>query len=177
MSAVVGFTFGLISMSAISGILPKDDFLDNATITTSIKLKQAKDRLISPTKVKIVTDKHVAKLIGTIGSETQYVRAMRLAAETRGVNSVDVSKLKLSKQVSPHEDKVIQYWAKIKMQQHNSLPTKYKINVSDIQVEARNRNLYITGYVPTFQHKKTVIKTLSSIPNTKRIFTDIIVTG
>jgi osmotically-inducible protein OsmY len=163
----------LLALTVSASNLSKDDYLDNATITAAVKLKQTKDKLLSPLKVKVKTANHKTSLIGTVNSETQYMRLLDLVSSTRGVEKIDTTKLKLQKQISETEDKVIQYWAKVRIHQHNKLGEKEKIPSDDLLIEARNRSLYVTGLVSNYQQKKALINVLSTVPNTKNLVTDI----
>ena len=161
-----------VPLSASSS-LPKDDYLDNATITAAIKLKQVKDRLLSPVKVKVVTDNHHTQLIGSVESETQFKRHLKIAAETKGVEKIDISNLAVVKEVSPDIDKSIQSWVRLRLDQYNNLDPKRNVDMKSLNLEVRNKNIYVTGYVPSIQQKKDVFRILSSVPSANKIVSDI----
>jgi len=163
----------LSSVTLSASSLPKDDYLDNATVTAAIKLKQVKDKLLSPTKVKVVTDNHRTQLIGSVESETQFKRLLKIAAETEGVEKIDISNLLVVKEVNPDIDKSIQSWARLRLDQYNNLNPKHNVGRKSLNLEVRNANIYVTGYVPSIQQKKDVFRILSSVPSANKIVSDI----
>ena len=62
--------------------------MSDASLTTKIKAKMALDDSIKALDVNVDTDGTIVTLRGTVGSEAQRERAVRLARETEGVTQV-----------------------------------------------------------------------------------------
>ena len=60
----------------------------DAGITSSVKTKMATDDLVKASEINVDTHDHVVTLNGTVGSEAERDRALMIARNTNGVNSV-----------------------------------------------------------------------------------------
>jgi hyperosmotically inducible protein len=62
--------------------------IDDATVTAKIKSKMALDDLVQARDISVQTVEGVVTVSGTVGSDAERQRAMRLAQETAGVRGV-----------------------------------------------------------------------------------------
>lgn len=62
--------------------------IDDATITTKIKVEMAKDKEVSATSIKVETDKGVVHLSGTAKSRAEVDKAVAIARAIAGVSTV-----------------------------------------------------------------------------------------
>ena len=63
-------------------------FVDDAVITTRIKVEYAKDDLVQATRISVNTDKGVVRLSGVANSQAEADKAVAIAKNTEGVVSV-----------------------------------------------------------------------------------------
>ena len=63
-------------------------FMDDAVITTRIKVEYAKDDLVQATRISVNTDKGVVRLSGVAASQAEVDKAIAIAKNTEGVVSV-----------------------------------------------------------------------------------------
>lgn len=63
--------------------------IDDATITAKIKLKFAKDPVVSAMRIDVDTFRGKVFLTGSVKSKTEQERAVKLARETAGVIDVE----------------------------------------------------------------------------------------
>lgn len=63
-------------------------FVDDAVITTRIKVEYAKDDLVRATRISVNTDKGVVRLSGVAASQAEVDKAIAIAKNTEGVASV-----------------------------------------------------------------------------------------
>ena len=64
------------------------NFMDDAMITTRIKVEYAKDELVQATRISVNTDKGVVRLSGVANSQAEADKAEAIAKNTQGVVSV-----------------------------------------------------------------------------------------
>ena len=60
----------------------------DAGITSAVKTKMAADDTVKASEINVDTHQHVVTLNGTVGSQAEKERAIMIARNTRGVNSV-----------------------------------------------------------------------------------------
>ena len=60
----------------------------DAGITSSVKSKMAADNTVKASEINVDTHNHVVTLNGTVGSQAERERAVMIARNTKGVNSV-----------------------------------------------------------------------------------------
>jgi hyperosmotically inducible protein len=63
-------------------------FVDDAVITTRIKVEYAKDDLVQATRISVNTDKGVVRLSGVAATQAEIDKAVAIAKNTEGVVSV-----------------------------------------------------------------------------------------
>lgn len=63
-------------------------FMDDAMITTRIKVEYAKDELVKATRISVNTDNGVVRLSGVAASQAEVEKAESIARNTKGVVSV-----------------------------------------------------------------------------------------
>src|SRR4029450_3920557 len=57
-------------------------------ITSAVKSKMAADNTVKASEINVDTHNHVVTLTGTVGSQAEKERAVMIARNTKGVNSV-----------------------------------------------------------------------------------------
>jgi osmotically-inducible protein OsmY len=77
-----------VAERAADGVNRVAQDLDDAALTTKIKSKMALDDLVRALDIDVDTEHGVVTLTGTVGSDAERERALRLARETAGVQSV-----------------------------------------------------------------------------------------
>lgn len=90
-AAVIGLTavqFGYAANAEPSTSSKVEKFVDDATITTSIKASFAKDDLVRATAISVETKEGVVMLSGTGKSLSEKLRAEEIAKSTKGVKAV-----------------------------------------------------------------------------------------
>lgn len=79
--------------------------IDDAAITAKIKLKYAKDPIVSAMRINVDTFKGKVYLIGSVKSKQEEERAIKLAKETYGVTDVESKLVMLEPYVDPAREK------------------------------------------------------------------------
>ena len=64
-------------------------YLDDSTITTSVKAKLVADKAANFTRIDVDTTNHVVSLTGVVESPEQKTRAQEIAMDVSGVHRVD----------------------------------------------------------------------------------------
>jgi hyperosmotically inducible periplasmic protein len=82
-----------ISMAAES----VGEYVDDATITTSVKAKLTAEKAANFTKISVKTTNNVVSLTGEVDSKDQKERAEKIAKQVNGVKRVD-NKLQIKAQ-------------------------------------------------------------------------------
>ncbi len=85
---------GLLSLSAVGCAVTRDqstvgEYVDDATITTRVKAKFAKDPVVSAMAISVETLKGTVQLSGFAKSSLEKNKAEALARQTPGVKDVD----------------------------------------------------------------------------------------
>ena len=65
-----------------------EDAVSSASLTPKIKAKMALDDLVKASDINVDTDGSVVTLTGTVASNDEQRRALRIATETAGVTKV-----------------------------------------------------------------------------------------
>lgn len=79
---------GKLEKEAKNGIHKAGQTVEDASISTEITLKYAKDDTVKATKIDVDTNLGVVTLKGTVSSQTEADRAIQLAREVEGVKEV-----------------------------------------------------------------------------------------
>src|SRR5215510_10681487 len=77
-----------ILISAASLVMTAACSQSDTGITTAVKAKMAVDDTVKASEINVDTHNHVVTLNGTVGSQAEKERAVRIARNTKGVNSV-----------------------------------------------------------------------------------------
>ena len=85
---VVAISLASTGCSVTSGQKTTGELVDDATITSRVKTRFAKDPTVSAMHIHVNSDKGVVSLTGTAGSETEREQAATLAASVPDVKSV-----------------------------------------------------------------------------------------
>ena len=77
-----------VGCSVISGQKTTGELADDATITSRVKTRFAKDATVSAMRIHVNTEKGVVRLSGTAGSENEREQAGSIAASVPDVKDV-----------------------------------------------------------------------------------------
>jgi len=84
----VAVTSGVAGCAVTKGQETTGQYVDDATITTHVKARFAKDPTVSATHIKVDTMKGVVHLSGNAKSEAEREQAVQLARSISGVTDV-----------------------------------------------------------------------------------------
>jgi len=84
----VALASGIAGCAVTRGQESAGEYVDDATITTRVKTRYAKDPTVSAMHIKVDTDQGVVSLRGPAKSEAERAQAEKLAASVPGVKSV-----------------------------------------------------------------------------------------
>src|SRR2546423_11082752 len=84
----VAVTAGVAGCAVTKGQESTGQYVDDATITTRVKARFAKDPTVSATHIKVETMKGAVQLSGTAKSEAERDQAVQLARSVPGVTDV-----------------------------------------------------------------------------------------
>jgi hyperosmotically inducible periplasmic protein len=79
---------GVSGCAVTSGHETAKEYVDDATITSRVKARFAKDPTVSAMRIHVHTDKGVVNLSGTAKDEAERVQAERIAASVPDVRGV-----------------------------------------------------------------------------------------
>jgi hyperosmotically inducible protein len=146
--------------------------ITNATTTAVITGKYVIDPLLKPAQLDISTEDGVVTLKGNVDSNTQYDRAVALAAETNDVKRVDASQLTITPSNSPISDTFTTFKIKLLLIK-NSLFGGEDFSAWDIHVETNNGKVFLVGTVKTDEAKTQVLSAVSSVSGVQEVIADV----
>ena len=85
----LGLLMSLMACAVMQGRETAGQYVDDATITASIKASLVKDPVVSAMQINVETMQGVVQLSGFVDSEAKEERAVRIANLTKGVQSVN----------------------------------------------------------------------------------------
>jgi hyperosmotically inducible periplasmic protein len=91
LSAALLAGVGVTGCAVTRGHETAGEYVDDATITTRVKTRFAKDPDVSAMRIKVNTDKGVVQLSGTAKSDVERQKAIDLARSVPGVKDVQDS--------------------------------------------------------------------------------------
>jgi hyperosmotically inducible protein len=84
----IGLAGGVTGCSVTSGHETAHEYVDDATVTSRVKSRFAKDPTVSAMRIHVHTDKGIVNLSGTAKSQAERDQAGRLATAVPDVKSV-----------------------------------------------------------------------------------------
>ncbi len=72
-------------------------YIDDSTITTSVKAKLVADKAANFTRIDVDTTNRVVSLTGVVESPEQKTRAQQIAMDVSGVRGVDMDRREVTK--------------------------------------------------------------------------------
>lgn len=141
--------------------------MNDTAITTAIKVKFLKSELLNPFKIAVKTENSNVFLSGIVNTNIQYEEAIILAEVTEGVKQVNADGLQVKRSDEPLTDSYIT--AKIK-----GILLKEKIMGSEmprwtLQIETKDRIVYLKGSVASEHQKDTLINIAKSIRGVRAV--------
>jgi hyperosmotically inducible protein len=85
----IALVSGVTGCAVTSGHESAKEYVDDATITSRVKSRFAKDPSVSAMRIHVKTDKGVVILSGSAKNETERSEAERIAASVPDVKSVE----------------------------------------------------------------------------------------
>lgn len=145
--------------------------LTESAIKVEVEAKLASDPIIPKNQIVVRVNSDVVKLVGVVDTTIQAEKAIELAMSVDGVSDVDDSDLKLSEDKSLLQSVVLT--AKVKgrlvyLATYARIARDY-----DIQVETKNKQVYLKGYVASEGDKDTILKEIKKIKGIKSLQSDI----
>lgn len=165
------FTFLFFISSALSAntIDKVEDYVSDASITTAIKAKLAKDRLLSPFKISVTTKKGVVYLDGTVESVLQYKKAVINSVNTNGVKLVNANKLRVKDSGMPLNDVAIVAQAEAQIIKYNYKNSRKSIDLKRLEIESNNGTVFVSGKVKNSQQRQALMNILNSVEGVKNV--------
>lgn len=144
--------------------------LSDSVITTKITAQFAENTNLNPLKISISTDQGVVRLSGYVGDKQAYVDALRIAKNTRGVQSVRAGNLYIKKVNTSFTDayitaKVETAVLKAKVLDDESIP------LVGINATTTNGVVTLSGNVSSAESIASIIKRVNAIHGVKKIIT------
>ena len=143
--------------------------VNDAVITTTIKMKYAKDPLVSAFDIHVKTNHGVAKLSGLVDTNTQYERAIILAENTQGVNNINATNLKVKSSDQPLADTAITAKIKGLLIKNQIINDENNANPWLIHVETKNGVVFISGKAENQHQIEQIIKTAKLVDGVKSV--------
>jgi len=84
----ISFALGISGCAAVRGNETSGEHADDATITTRVEARYAKDPTLSAMRIQVHTNKGMVALTGTVNDQSQRQHAENIAAGVPGVKSV-----------------------------------------------------------------------------------------
>lgn len=88
LTGLLGMSAGMVGCSVAQGQQSVGSYVDDATITASVKKKLLEDPVVSGLAVDVDTNDGVVQLSGFAKTQTEKDRAEAIARGTKGVKSV-----------------------------------------------------------------------------------------
>lgn len=146
--------------------------LSDSVITTKITAKYTKDRELNPLKIHISTQKGIVTLKGHVKNNASYVKALRLAKETKGVKAVETDELIIKPVNTAITDayitaKVEAAILKAKVFDDESIP------LVGISAKTNNGTVTLAGQVKSHQSVLVIVKWANKVHGVKKIISHL----
>lgn len=145
-------------------------YIDDTSITAVVNMKYAKDPILNPFKIHVITNKGIVRLKGTLDTDMQYERATALARLTSGVKIVDTTSLKVKKSNQPLTDLAISSAVKAELL-FNAMVKD--LDIDHINVETKNGVVFIKATIHRSGKLGEVLDIIYGVDGVKKVKTDI----
>lgn len=164
--------FGIVTITsniAYAGtVASAGQYVDDATLTTQIKAKLAKDKLINTFNVKVTTVDGKVTLSGNVDNKNQYEKIIEIVESTDGVEDVNADELTVKHTTSALEDSLIT--GKVQgLLLRNSISTTSSVKFRGVHVETKNGIVYLSGFVDSKDQKENILKLVKPVKGVKDV--------
>lgn len=142
--------------------------LSDSLVSTKITAKYTKDHDLNPLKIRVSTQDGVVTIKGHVNDKASYVKALRLAKETKGVKAVEADNLSIKQVNTTFTDayitaKIETAILKAKVFDDESIP------LVGINAQTINGTVTLTGKVKNKQAILTIVKWANKVHGVKKI--------
>lgn len=150
--------------------------LSDSLISTKITAKYTKDHDLNPLKITVSTHNGIVHIKGHVKDKASYVKALRLAKETKGVRVVEADNLSIKQVNTTFTDayitaKVETAILKAKVFDDETIP------LVGINAKTVNGTVTLTGKVKSKQAILTIVKWTNKVHGVKKIISHLEVTA
>ena len=146
--------------------------LGDSVITTKITAKYTKDRDLNPLKIRVTTQQGIVTLKGHVKNNASFVKALRLAKETKGVKAVETDELVIKPVNTAITDayitaKVEADILKAKVFEDESIP------LVGISAKTNNGTVTLAGQVKSQHSVLAIVKWTNKVHGVKKIISHL----
>jgi osmotically-inducible protein OsmY len=146
--------------------------VDESGITMSVMAKYALDSEIGPFKLQVYTNGSTVSLAGELQSESQYSKAILLAASVKDVTNVDTSKLTVKQTVVSLSDLRLAAMVRGNLLR-NAVFNDESTSAWPITIEVTEDEINVTGTVSTESEKEHILDVIRSTQGASNIDDEI----
>ena len=167
-----GALFAEIVSATPENLQKIEQTLSDSVITTKITAKFTKDRDLNPLKISVSTQNGVVVLKGHVKNKSAVVNALRLAKNTKGVNTVETDELIIKPVNTALVDtyitaKVEAAVLKAKVFDEESIP------LVGINAKTVNGTVTLSGNVKNTQSILAIVKWANKVRGVKKIISNL----
>ena len=146
--------------------------LSDSVITTKITAKYTKDHDLNPLKIRVTTQQGIVSLTGHVKNNESFVKALRLAKDTKGVKAVETEELIIKPVNTAFTDayitaKVEAAVLKAKVFDDESIP------LVGISAKTNNGTVTLSGQVKRDQSILAIVKWANKVHGVKKIISHL----
>ena len=167
--SIIFFTVVLVTSSFAKAELHTfKENLSDSLISTKITAKYTKDHDLNPLKITVSTHNGIVTITGHVKDKSSYVKALRLAKETKGVKKIEADNLSIKQVNTTFTDayitaKIETAILKAKVFDDESIP------LVGINAQTINGTVTLTGKVKSKQAIITIVKWANKVHGVKKI--------
>ncbi len=145
-----------------------EEKVSDSIISTKITAKYTKNPYLNPLKIRVQTRQHVVRIKGFVKNKEEFMMAVQLAAQTKGVKTVVTDDLIIKKVNSSMTDAYITAMVEgailiAKVLDNESIP------LVGINAKTVNGVVTVTGQVKNETSLNAVITRINQVPGVKKI--------
>ncbi len=144
--------------------------ISDAVITTKITALFTKNKNLNPLKISVSTDNGLVTLKGFAGTHEAFVKALRIAVNTRGVKGVNVNDLHIKQVNTYFTDALITARVETAVLKAKVLDDE-TIPLAGINAQTINGIVTLMGTVNSARSAGFIIQRVSKVPGVKKIVT------
>lgn len=149
--------------------------IKDSLITAKIAAKFTKDPDLNPLKIFVSTENGIVTLKGNVKNKQAYVRALRIAKETKGVKQVKIHQLHVKEVNTAFTDAYIT--AKVEAAiLHAKVFYDESIPLVGINATTTNGIVKLSGRVKSKKSADIVVKRVYAVKNVKRVINQLAIT-